>query len=224
MNTKNVSTCFLFLGLCLLVPLTSQADVINYGNFAGDNVNFLNVTETSAEIGPVYGAPTVSGDSLNWVFPPGFISQSVAGAVDFVDGGLSFVVDAQDGFLIESITVSEFGAYFDNGDDSTSIVSGIAFVQIGNTLYDSTFFFENTGTGAGPWQEDLTISFPAVDSISFFFDNQLFTNADDDGAAFIDKKGISIDVGTVPGAIPEPTSGMLMAIGFVAMAARRRRS
>lgn len=229
MKSKTFSSCVLFLGICLLGNFSLHADVIPYGDFAGDTVNFIGVTEISAEDGALYGAPTVDGDSLNFLLPPGFISQSEDGGVDFIDGRLTFMVEAMDGFLINSISVDEFGGYFNFGEGSFSSVTGIAFVQIGDLVLDASFLFSDEATGNdpsfGPWSDGLSIEFDPTESITFFFDNQLFTTAADGGAAFIDKKDIKISVGTVPaGAVPEPTSGMLLIGLCVGFAARRRRS
>ncbi len=231
MTTKNFVSSILSFAICLVFQVTAHADVINYGDFTGDNVDFLMVTETSAEIGAVYGAPTVSGDSLNFLFPPGFISQSTDGGVDFVDGGLSFEVQSQDpGYMFSSISVDEFGAFFDFGDASISEVVAIAFVQVDGQLYGGQFDFSNTGGGngpngsnGGPWIGGLTINFPSTDQATFFFDNQLFTSAAVGGAAFIDKKNILITVGDGVPAIPEPASGMVILCGMALMTLRRRK-
>src|SRR5262245_53442552 len=48
---------------------------INYGDFNGNNVKFLDVTESSDDALPLYGAPTVSGDSLSFS-PQQFFAKS----------------------------------------------------------------------------------------------------------------------------------------------------
>lgn len=225
MNTNIFSTFILFLGICLLVPLTVNADVIEYGDFAGDNVDFLDVTERSAEVGALFGNPAVIGNSLSFM-PANFNSQSVDGGVDFIDGALSFVVQGQNGFMFDSISVEEIGDFLDLGDASFSEVIAIAFVMVDGQVYNGQFEFGNLGSGNGSWLEGLTINFPSTDQATFFMDNQLFTNADDDGVAFIDKGNITITVGNggqgVP-SVPEPASGLLVLCGIGLMAFRRHK-
>jgi hypothetical protein len=83
------------LFLLVAVALTSQAPAasINYGNFSAISVDFLDVTEAANSIGdsaPLFGAPTVAGDSLD--FDPVGFSASATGAsgVDITDGNLRY--------------------------------------------------------------------------------------------------------------------------------------
>ena len=229
MNTKILTSCLFFLGIVLLSAASVNADIIEYGDFEGDNVNFLMVTEISNEVGPLYGAPTVQGDSLNFLLPPGFISQSEDGGVDFLDGRLTFMVEANEGFAINSISVTEFGAFFGIGEGSISLVNAIAFVEVDGQIFDGSFLFDSVADSdvdptTGPWIDGLEIFFPAAKKITFFLDNQLFTRAVEGGVAFIDKKDIVISVGTIPqnGVIPEPSS-MLVLCGIAGLVTMRRR-
>ena len=218
MNRRAPSYLVVFL-VSLGFVSSAFADTLNYGDFTGSNVEFIDVTEISNDPLPLFGVPKVIGDSLD--FPtPGFISESTAGDIDFLDGRLRFDIVAAPGLLIDSISLSEFGAYFNFGDDSISIASAIAFVQVGTQLFDASFVFEETGTGSGPWMEDLVIDIPNSRQVTFVMDNQLFTRADDAGVAFIDKKGLRITVQT----IPEPATG-LIGLGLLSglVIGRRRR-
>lgn len=202
----------------------ASGDVINYGDFDGANVTFVDVTEVSLETGALYGAPDVVNDTLD--FPAtGFLSESTNGEIDFLDGRLTFMVEADPGQTLNSITLEEFGAYFTFGEDSIASVSAVAFVEtLEGGLFQDGFLFETNGLASGPdsggWVESLTISFPATTKITVTLDNQLFTFADDPGVSFIDKGGVNISVGVV---VPEPTTSALFILGFAGMAYRRRR-
>jgi len=83
---------------------------INYGTFAGDNVNYVNVTEDSGadEPLPLFGAPTVTGDSIDFN-PIGFDATSMNGGADITDSNLVFMVTSKSGSRISSVTFSEAG-------------------------------------------------------------------------------------------------------------------
>ena len=225
MNTNIFSSFIVLLGICLLGPLTVNADIIEYGDFAGANVDFIDVTERSDEVGALFGVPAVNGDSLSFM-PENFNSQSEDGGVDFIDGALSFVVQGQNGFMFDSISVDEIGSFLDLGDASLSAVMAIAFVVVDGQTYNGQFEFSNLGDGTGPWLEGLTINFPSTDQAMFVMDNQLFTSADDGGVAFIEKGNITITVrngGQAFPSVPEPASGLLVLCGMGLIAFRRHR-
>ena len=211
----------LFATLGVLVAFTSaDADFIQYGDFVGDNVSYIDVTENSITPGALYGQPDIAGDALE--FPgTGFISQSEDGAANLLDGRLSLIVESNNGQEFSSITIEEFGAYLTFGN-SVAFVNAVAFVETGDGIFQSEFQFTATGSNVpdgGGWLESLTVSFPATTYAELTFDNQLFTSAGPLGAAFIDKKGINVWTN----AVPEPASaGMLLAVGAAALARRRR--
>ena len=221
-NSLRIATFFLIICVANYV----SADVINYGNFDGDTVTYIDVTESSLETGALYGAPDVIGNNLD-LPATGFVSESNNGEVDFLDGRLSFMIEADPGSTISSITIEEFGAYFTFGEDSIASVSAIAFVEtIEGGLFSGSFDFVTNGLAngqpdSGGWIESLTISFPETTKITVTLDNQLFTFADDPGVSFIDKKGVNILIGK--NVIPEPTAAVLIAAGCLGLALRRRK-
>jgi hypothetical protein len=100
-------------GAFLFVTSLGQAHAapINYGDFAGTTVMYTQVTEdsNSGDTPPLFGAPTVSGDSLDFD-PVGFSASATgAGGVDVTDGNLRFGVMANAGFGIPAIQLSEAG-------------------------------------------------------------------------------------------------------------------
>ncbi len=201
-----------------------QADSINYGNFDGDTLTYIDVTETSTEPLPLYGQPEIFGDNLS--FPgTGFVTESNNGEINFLDGRLSFMIEADPGTTISSVTIREFGAFFTFGQDSIASISAIAFVEtLEGDLFSGTLDFINFGSNvpqSGDWIRELTITFPETTKITLNLDNQLFSFADTPGVAFIDKKGVDI----FPGGevIPEPTSAAILALGLMGLAIRSRR-
>ena len=103
--------CLSILGLAFS-PAVLHAVPINHGDFSGTTVDFLDVTEdsnTPGDVPPLFGAPTVTGDSLDFN-PVGFsASASGASGVDQTDGQLSFMIVAKSGKGIQTITLSEAG-------------------------------------------------------------------------------------------------------------------
>lgn len=96
---------FFLVGQAIAAP-------INYGDFAGATVTYTQVTEDANSAGdapPLFGPPTVSGDSLD--FDPVGFSASATGAagVDITDGNLRFGITAHPGYAIPNLTLSEAG-------------------------------------------------------------------------------------------------------------------
>lgn len=207
------------LFLVLSIGAYSQADEINYGDFEGTTVTYIDVTESSLEELPLYGMPNIVGNNLNMP-GTGFTSQSQDGQVDFLDGRLTFMVEADPGTTFSQIVIEEFGAFFTFGESSISTVNAVAFVQTleGDVVagnYQMNFQGGDLPEG-GDWLRTLTITFPETTKITVTLDNQLFTFADDLGVAFIDKKGVNIK-------IPEPSTAGVLALGLVGVMLRRRK-
>lgn len=99
--------------LCVLALVSGAlAAPINYGNFSGNTVDFLSVTEDTNSAGdapPLFGAPSVSGDSIDFD-PVGFnASASGAAGIDVTDGNLKFTIKAKQGYAIDMLSLSEAG-------------------------------------------------------------------------------------------------------------------
>jgi hypothetical protein len=88
----------------------AQAAII-YGDFPGATVDYLGVTEdsNSGDALPLFGEPTVSGDSLD--FDPVGFSANASGAAgnDVTDGNLKFMVKAHAGKAINTMQLREAG-------------------------------------------------------------------------------------------------------------------
>jgi hypothetical protein len=105
------------MAICAVIMCTTAWAVhpvagaqVNYGTHSGANVNFLNVTEDtgSSEPLPLFGAPIVGGDSLDFN-PTGFDASSSGGGSDITDVNLVMMITAKPGQSIESIVLSESG-------------------------------------------------------------------------------------------------------------------
>ena len=107
-----VAGIFLF---SLVAVQFADAAPINYGTFAGNTVTYVDVTEdsNSGDTLPLFGAPIVSGDSIDFN-PVGFDANATGAAGnDITSSQLSFMVVAQDpfgsDFGITNINFSEAG-------------------------------------------------------------------------------------------------------------------
>lgn len=122
----------LAVALCAVAPL-ANAGVLNHGMFMGPGVAYIDVTETSSDPLPLYGAPIVIGDSLAFFEPSssnpslGFGAQSAGGVGDITDGFLNLTIMAKPGNGISALTFSE-------GGDYTMSALGAALAQVSASL------------------------------------------------------------------------------------------
>lgn len=104
---------------------------INYGDFVGSTVVFQAIIEDSiTDPLPLYGAPTVIGDQLDFG-PTAFGSFSANGNADITDGLLRGSVTAKAGYSLDSFSFTEFGDYTLQGGSGTT---GTA-AYIGQTFF-----------------------------------------------------------------------------------------
>lgn len=111
-----------------------HAAAINYGDFGGNTVDYLQVTEdsNSGDTPPLFGAPSVTGDSIDFN-PVGFSASSAGVGSDLTDGNLKFDVKSDQGFAIKNISFAEAGdtGMAGVGTDGTSTsVSANVFINI----------------------------------------------------------------------------------------------
>ena len=95
----------------LVIAAPALAAPINYGNFGGATVDYLQVTEDANSPGdspPLFGPPTVTGDSIDFD-PVGFNAASAGGGADLTDGQLKFTVMAKPGKAINNLKFAEAG-------------------------------------------------------------------------------------------------------------------
>jgi len=95
----------------LFSAASSHAAPIVYGDLMGNTVTFQNIREaanSAGDAGPLFGAPSVSGDSLDFD-PVGFSASVIGPGVDITDGNLAFGVKAKAGNAINNILFQELG-------------------------------------------------------------------------------------------------------------------
>lgn len=127
--------CVLFcLPVSLLLfaaaPSPAPAATQNWGDFMGDTVMYLNVTEANGEPNLLYSAPSVVGDTLK-IDPDNFFSEAGGGVgADIVESELNMVIMGKDGFFIENLKIGEAGDYTLIGPPDA-----LAEAQVGASLF-----------------------------------------------------------------------------------------
>jgi hypothetical protein len=105
----------------------------NYGNFAGTNVTFVNVNEsTITDSTALYGQPQVVGNALAFRAMT-FGVTAANGASDLSDGRLSTIIQSNGGFAISQFQIAETGDYrfVGNGTSATTAsVSLAVFISV----------------------------------------------------------------------------------------------
>src|SRR5438046_256584 len=112
------AVCLALLGIATRV----RAAPINYGDFNGTNVQYLQVTEDSAtDPTPLYGNPNLSGDSLSFN-PSSFGSTASGGSSDVTDGTLATTIMTYSGSSkrIHKVNFAEAGDYTLAGGATTT--------------------------------------------------------------------------------------------------------
>ncbi|MEM9410010.1 MAG: PEP-CTERM sorting domain-containing protein [Planctomycetota bacterium] len=237
----------LTLTFCFLIfTSVAAADFIDYGDYVGDDVMFLNVTEDTREAGDMsdFGAPTVVGNTLD--FDPTDFDSSVNNSGSHInDAQLNFTLMANQNASIDTVTLEEGGDYtliglgsalaqasygaavfWDIIEIDGQTVSGLS----GSGSFSDSFELPDDEGTAVVWEDSITFDFNAilaslslsgsVTKVEFAIDNTLATAAADGGSAFIAKKDVGLNI--VVNQIPEPSvAGILVA--SLALAGLRRR-
>jgi hypothetical protein len=221
--------------------------IINYGDFSDippGTVTYTDVKESSSTDPvppPLYGAPSINGNLLD--FDPTAFGANAAGAggFDITDGQLNFTMTAESGTSIDTLIVSEGGDYSFSGlvpDAGTFVVVSVAttvnilevngitlgvpieIFQTDTFVSDYLTIGNPPASGLNLWSLDYSIDLASqvngdVTKIEVVIDNQLSATTTDGNQAFIAKKDFNVN-------IPEPTSLALLGLG-AAMTLRRRR-
>jgi len=156
-------TCVAMLAVMAFAPMTATAGMFSWGDIAGTDVMFLNVSESNAETTTLFapmpgtGGPIVAGNSLH-LDPQNFSSQSQNNSADLIDSTLSTVIMAGPGSVLNSVSISELGDYSLGG-----LVGGQASAEVGAAFFWTVLEVDNMavsmatqatnlilGTGAGP--------------------------------------------------------------------------
>src|SRR5574340_127478 len=216
-------------GTALAVPVT----------VVGTSVSF---TFDSALSG-LFGAPTVTGDALFFT-PTTYKAQSYNGT-GFASASQTFniTVNANPGYQVSAVSLTEDGDYFNIGTGSSVAVGGKFYardlespltpaatskIKSSASLTDMTSMadFETTD-----WASHANIAIPAgwggadgiVRGVNVTIENILLASSTALGdAAFIEKKFAGLYVVTAPVPEPETYAMLLVGLGLVGFAVRRR--
>lgn len=118
------------------IAVPAQSAPINYGDFMAATVMYTQVTEDANSPGdnpPLFGAPNISGDSMDFD-PIGFNASSSNGsAADITDGQLKFGIMAKPLNVIKNVGFSEQGdttlAGFGTNGTLTSVTTNL-FIDV----------------------------------------------------------------------------------------------
>lgn len=219
-----------------------QADQFSYNDVNGVDVLFFNISEDTTSGEPMFGQPTVVGNTMDFD-PVNFKSESASGEANIVDSQLTFsVMTTKPVDSILKVRFSERGDYKLTGlGDATAVASVSANVfwdvlEINNVPVGQSISGNDTltfspsnglyvlGTTATEdiWIGELNLDVPVgTTKVRFTMDNTLATAASDSGTAFIAKKDGDIRIEIL---VPEPATASLGLLGVagVILAARRR--
>lgn len=139
-----------------ILPAAALAADINYGDFLGTGVDFLQVTESTQTAGDpdeLWGSPALAGTGDQLVFfPPAFISSCVPGTSDVTTSLLTTEINAHSGSHIDNLVLAESG-------DVTLISSpplGTSATNASASLSGTLTVTEDTG---GPLMDPVVIPF-----------------------------------------------------------------
>jgi hypothetical protein len=229
----------------VLVPTFVKAQTTtNYGNLVGTDVIYSNVSETATSPGttvPLYGSPTVSGDSLFFTHMT-FSSIASNGASHTTAGMVDSDIVSQGGFgqFIGQLQLAELGLVTLAGTGtsatrasiSNEVVATVMAIDFATLSTPLTFTGYMTTSNGGQWtlpppingqnwNGSLTLNI-ANDLANDGFSsdatwvnvqvyNELDTSSESGTTAYIAKKAAGVMVSTVM--IPEPGSFALLVLG-----------
>ncbi|MEZ6192218.1 MAG: PEP-CTERM sorting domain-containing protein [Phycisphaerales bacterium] len=196
--------------------------VLNGGNVTAP------VESSATDPTPLYGFPTVVGNSLSFSTGPFAAAQAGIGA-DITSGQLSFFIQADPGLFIESISLDEIGDFLMLGSTAEvtaggTLVATILDPLVGGFVSDPIDFvpgFPLTGTGSGIWSGKALVDLSNYQAtyVRIDLDNSLIAASDKAShAAFIDKKALTVNV--TFSQVPEPAALALMGMGMLAVLKR----
>jgi PEP-CTERM motif len=213
------------IGALILSQPAVEAGVIY--NLDGGEVSSL-IESSATDPLPLFGVPIVVGDSLTFSTGPFAAAQAGVGS-DITAGQLSFVIQADPGLFIESISLDEIGDFLMLGSTAEvtaggTLVATILDPQLGGFVSDAIGIdplVPLTGTGSGIWSGEATVDLSQyrVTRVRIDLDNILIASSGaGPDAAFIDKKALTVDVDFTE--VPEPATLALLGLGLIAFARR----
>ncbi len=242
------------LAFALAVGLAGSASVSNaasYGNFSspGGTVSFLNV----ADLNGLFGAPTASGNSLDFS-PNAFeadcsVSASCPPTPHSVSDTLFLDIDANAGNFIDTIVLSESGdttlSSFLNAFAATTVVADV-FIDVleidgisvnginanAQMVFTQNGQYESNDEGVGThiWSGFLSIDVGSVIAGSGGSGNATLVRVSlaNTLTAFAESGAVArIEKKDIDGlaitVVPEPGTTLLMGLGLIGLAASSRR-
>ncbi len=224
MHYRSAASC-LIAGVLAFSGSGVEAGIIY--NLDGGTVTDL-IESSATDPTPLYGSPIVVGDSLTFSTGPFAAAQAGIGA-DITSGQLSFVIQADPGLFIESISLEEIGDFLNLGGTAVVTAGGTLVATILDPLaggfvsdpIDFDLVFPLIGTGSGIWSGDALVDIAQYQAtrIRIDLDNTLIASSNREAdAAFIDKKALTVHIEFDD--IPEPATMALMGIGLLAIGRR----
>ena len=219
----------------------AYAITIPYGDFNGDTVMYLAVTEdTFSEPNALFGQPAIQGDVLDFD-PTTFFAEANSSTgssnSDLVAGQLDFtIMSVNPNSPISNVVIREGGDYSLVGlgaaamaDVSVSTPVQYTVTEVNGSplgtpisgMDDLVFTpgnsFSLPPAGSGSWDGllniDLSVVAPGATKVEISLINTLTANAADGGSAFIAKK----DFSGVTISIPEPNGIGLIMLAMLGM-------
>ena len=220
----------------LALASVSVGGTFNYGDYAGSapgQADFLNVREESlTDPGPLFGSPARVGNALTFS-PVSFAAAAQNGSQDVTAGTLRLDIDAGAGYLLEEVTIQEFGDYLLAGGGTAA-----TFAQVAGTVTIEALDGPETiiadllaaptppyalpaDLGGGTWTATKTVDLSGLGfrRVSLSFADELSAESEAGTTAFIEKK----DISGLLIVVPEPASAALIGVGACLGLLRRRK-
>jgi len=184
-----LAATFLAIGAMGWVPSTANAGTFYWGDIAGANVMFLDVTENNTELNSLFaplpgmGGPIVLGDTLH-LDPQGFASQSTNNSADIIDSQFSTTIMAGPGRSIDDISIIELGDYSLGG-----LIGGQANAQVGAAFFWTVLEIDSTAVSMATQTTNLILSTGSGPN------GGNYSRSSDDGTAIIWSGVANIDLG-----------------------------
>jgi len=187
----------------------------------------FDVTYDDALLG-LFGTPTFINDTL--FFNPSEFVASSSGGFDLTNSTLALTVTANDGYVLNGFGLVEEGDYF-YFDGGAVAVGGQLRVKTLDPLVSTTTDALSIGStapttmatfGTTDWTADAYVGTANATTAFVTIENLLLAQAAQDSLAFIEKKGVQLNVSTAPVPEPETYAMMLAGLGMLGFVARRR--